>query len=169
MEDRQMTGEEFKELVRQLEAMPERVQLLVKGLAEDQCRWKPSDNEFSALENVCHLKDIEEEGYGVRIRKLLEEREPFLNDLDGARLAIERDYNHQDIVDALNRFTTARRGNVTVVKDLPLTELDRQGTFEGVGPVTLGRLLEMMHEHDSAHLEELTALANADFGLRNAD
>ncbi len=160
MEDRQMTGEEFTELVRQLEEMPERVQLLVEGLAEEQRRWKPSDDEFSALENVCHLKDIEEEGYGVRIRKLLKEREPFLNDLDGARLAIERDYNHQDIVDALNRFTTARSGNVRAVKDLPLTELDRQGMFEGVGPVTLGRLLAMMHEHDSAHLEELTALRN---------
>lgn len=158
VENHQMIDEEFQELVHSLEETPARVLALVSGMAEDAKRWKPTDEEFSATENVCHLRDLEQEGYALRIRKLMTESEPFLNDFDGARLAAERDYNNQSMKDALNVFARARLENVRAVKDLAPPELNRRGVFEGVGPVTLGQLLSMMREHDQSHIEELEAL-----------
>jgi hypothetical protein len=153
-----MTTEEFQALVHSLEEMPEKVWRLVAGLGQGEKVWKRRADEFSATENVCHLRDIEEEGYSIRIRRLLEETEPFLSDLDGARLACERDYNSQNMYEALDRFTRARSGNVAAVRSLPPDGLNRRGMFEGTGAVTLGRLLLMMREHDREHLKELESL-----------
>jgi hypothetical protein len=154
----ELTREEFQALVLSLEEMPRKIMRLVENLGEGEKLWKPRADEFSATENVCHLRDIEEEGYSVRIRRLMEETEPFLSDLDGQALASERDYNSQNMYEALDRFTRARSGNVAAVKELPPDGLNRRGMFEGTGAVTLGQLLLMMREHDEAHLKELESL-----------
>jgi hypothetical protein len=156
--EQQMSYEELQELLNALDETPRRVRALVSTLREDESRWKPSGEEFSATENVCHLRDIEEEGYAVRIRKILSETAPVLNDLDGARLAAERDYNNQSMLEALDRFARARSVNVNALRDVSPESLSRTGLFAGVGCVTLGRLLSMMREHDLAHLEELETL-----------
>jgi hypothetical protein len=158
VDDHKWTREEFQALVFSLEEMPRKVLRLVESLGEGEKVWKPRADEFSATENVCHLRDIEEEGYAVRIRRLLEESEPFLSDLDGARLARERDYNSQNMNEALDRFARARSGNVAALRSLPPDGLNRRGTFEGTGTVTLGQLLLMMREHDDAHIRELENL-----------
>lgn len=151
--------EGFQSLLHSLEEMPARVRALVEGLSEDEIVRKPSDEEFSATENVCHLRDIEEEGYSVRIRRLIDETEPHLADLDGARLAAERDYNRQNMTEALARLTRARSQNVEALRELSPDSLLRCGTFEGAGPITLGQLLFMMREHDADHIKELERLA----------
>jgi hypothetical protein len=153
-----MTGEEFQSLILSLEEMPDRVSRLVENLVEEATVWKLRAEEFSITENVLHLRDIEEEGYSVRIRRLIEEAEPFLNDLDGARLARERDYNSQNMHEALERLTRARYDNVAVLRSLSPEALNRRGKFEGAGTITLGQLLLMMKEHDAAHLKELEKL-----------
>lgn len=165
MNDQTMTREEFQALVLSLEEMPARVRQLVENMGEGEKVWKPQAVEFSATENVCHLRDIEEEGYSVRIRRLIEETEPFLADLDGARLARERDYNSQGMYEALERFTRARYGNVAALRSLSPEALTRRGMFEGAGALTLGQLLLMMSEHDAAHIKELENLRSHLWGI----
>lgn len=150
---------EFQSLLLSLEEMPARVGKLVEGLSEDERVRKPGAEEFSATENVCHLRDIEEEGYSVRIRRLIDETEPHLEDLDGARLARERDYQSQNMTEALRSFTRARSRNVAALRKLSPQDLLRRGTFAGAGRITLGQLLLMMREHDEGHVRELESLA----------
>jgi hypothetical protein len=158
MEDNQMTREEFRNLVRNLEETPRIIQQLIDDLKGGDRTWKPSEEEWSALEHVCHLKDIEREGYAVRIEKLLHETQPFLADIDGDRLAAERSYNSQDFETVLHAFTHARQENVRMIEDVTLDQLARSGMFENVGTVTLGRLLLMMREHDQGHLQDISRL-----------
>jgi hypothetical protein len=159
MEEDQMTLEEFQGLVRELGETPRSLQQLADGLGDNDSRWKPSDEEWSVLEHVCHLRDIEQEGYTVRIRKLRHESEPFLADLDGAQLAATRSYNSQDFETALRDFADARQQNVESIKEIPLESLSRSGMFENVGTVTLAKLLLMMREHDEGHLEDMRSLS----------
>ena len=121
-------------------------------------RRKPSAGEFSFVEHACHLRDIEREGYGERIGRLLRETRPLLADIDGGRLARERRYNEQDFGEGLSAFERARAENVSVLRALSAEELERAGTFEGAGPVTLGELVTMMCEHDRAHRGEIASL-----------
>src|ERR1041384_8581627 len=104
-----MTQTELRNLIASLAGTPTVVRQLIGELSTDEARWRPAANEFSALEQACHLRDIEREGYTVRLRRLLDEDEPVLADVNGAQLARVRDYQSQDLVAALEAFAQARR------------------------------------------------------------
>ena len=139
-------------------ATPLAVSLLIKGFSEEQLRHRNSPDEFSALEFLCHLRDIEVQGYSQRIRKIVEENQPSLPDIDGGRLAIERDHNHQDANEALEQLTRARASNIEILRGLSETQMNREGTLEGVGTVSLKKLVQMMLEHDEGHVSELQTI-----------
>ena len=161
-----MIRQEFRDLVGFLEETPEIVRRLAADLVASDLRLKPSDKGFSVLEHVCHLRDIEQEGYTVRIRRLLTESQPLLPDIDGDKLAAERNYNSQPFDPALRDFTHARIENIRTIRDLPLEQLNRSGVFEGVGTITLEKLLLMMREHDRDHRKLLNDLREQIFNQR---
>jgi hypothetical protein len=152
------TTPEFESLLAYLSETPAVVEQMVGSLTDEAGRWKPTATRFSALENVCHLLDIEHEGYAVRIERLLREDGPTLKDIDGARLALERDYNKQNMATALKAFRRVRESNVLLLCGLSAEQLERAGTLETVGPITLGELLRMMRAHDEAHRREINEL-----------
>jgi hypothetical protein len=156
-----MNQSEFADLTKFLVETPAVINQLTADLSESAARWKPSDDEFSAVEHLCHLRDIEREGYAARITKILQEEQPFLPDLGGSRLAQERDYNRQELRAAFDAFNQSRQENVSLIKALSPAQLNRSGEFENVGPITLEKLLLMMREHDEAHLQELKALVTS--------
>ena len=143
-----------------LRRTPDEVAALVGGLSRQTLIARNSPDEFSALESVCHLRDIEVEGYTPRINRILNETHPVLPDIDGALLAIERDYNSQSLTEALDTFAKARQENIATLVDLNRDQFDREGVMEGVGDVTLGKLLLMMRDHDDGHLDDLRVIHN---------
>lgn len=147
--------DDLKELLTTLSNTPNEVASLVKDVPLQSLIVRPSPHEFSLLENVCHLRDIEIEGYTVRIRRILNEDEPQLADVDGARLAIERDYNRENLNEALAAFTAARQQNLSILNETE-GQFERTGVMEGLGKITLRKLLEMMTEHDGGHLDEIS-------------
>jgi hypothetical protein len=123
-----------------------------------QLTTKPNGDQFSVVENICHLRDIEIEGYAIRISRILNESLPTLPDIDGGRLALERDYNQQSVASALNDFRRARLENVALLKEVNQQEFGREGVLEGVGRISLEQLLHLMCEHDEGHVAELRTL-----------
>ena len=152
-----MTREELDELIESLEQTPVEVALLLDQISPDEQRIKNAD-EFSALENICHLRDIEVEGYTKRILRILKEEMPSLDDIDGGRLALERDYNNQDTSKVLEAFTTARKRNIEQLRRVIPEQVVREGNLEGVGLISLAKLVEMMLEHDQGHAVELSVI-----------
>ena len=140
---------------------PEIIARQIAPLSGEELRRRNPEGDFSALENVCHLRDLEVEGYAVRINRILNEQEPFLPDFDGGRIAAERGYNRQDIQKALEAFALARKQNVQRLRDLAAEGLTREGILEGVGRVSLKGLVLMMREHDESHLLTLVSPAIA--------
>lgn len=141
-----------------LAGMPAALEQRLQGLTDAQLRFKPGAESFSVLESVCHLRDIEVEGYARRLGLLLREEDPVLPDLDGSALARERGYNEQPLQPALEAFLSMRRRCLAILADVTPKELARRGHFENVGEVTLGRLLELWVEHDQGHMRELDEL-----------
>jgi DinB superfamily len=153
-----MTEQEFQDVVSFLEETPRHIRQFAAEMSEQDLRWKPSNDEFSVVEQVCHLCDLEREGYSARIRKMLTENQPKLPDFDGSRIARERDYNQQDFESAFQEFASEREENVRVMKTLSPDQLNRSGVLEGVGTITLERLFQLMREHDQSHRKELKEL-----------
>ena len=154
-----MDREEFRSLVEDLRRTPARLRELMAGLPPEKEAHKPAPDAFSARENVHHLRDIEAEGYGVRLLRMLGEPDPFLNDIDGEALARERNYNGRPSESALEEFARLRAANVERLQRLAPEDLDRKGSWEKIGPVTLGKVLEMWRDHDRGHLDEIAWLA----------
>ena len=142
-------------MIDKLSSTPQRVRALLEGICESELSRKPAPDVFSLRENVMHLRDIDVDGYEKRVARTLDETNPFLPDVDGARLARERDYNNQPLAPALEAFAASRARSIARLRD---ADLERTAEFEGVGPVTLRRLLELWIEHDAGHIADIEAL-----------
>jgi uncharacterized damage-inducible protein DinB len=140
-----------------LAAMPDFVTAAVDGATPARLRERPAAGEFSLAEHACHLRDLEREGYVVRVRRMLAERVPALVPFDGAAVARARDYLAQDARLAAREFAAARRELTGLLAPLTEEDLRREGTFDGK-PVRLAELLDMMLEHDRGHRAEIEAL-----------
>jgi transcriptional regulator with XRE-family HTH domain len=150
-------GEDFSTKVATLGAMPSKVQDIVARLPREGWRRRPSNGGFSLLEHVCHLRDIDGDGYRVRVERMLQEERPSLVDLDGDALARERDYQSQDLTEALSAFTATRREIAARLAKLTPEERRRAGLMAGQ-EITLEELAGIMRTHDSEHLDQLNEL-----------
>ena len=130
-------GTDFLALLAFLDETPNQLANSTAGLSSAELRFQNSPDEFSVLENICHLRDLELRGYTPRIRRILAEPDPALADFDGARVAAEGSYNNEQPGFALQTFQTARRENVEVLRTLSKGQLNREGTLAGVGTITL--------------------------------
>src|SRR5258707_622741 len=115
-----------------LEQTPNRVRALVEGRSEEDLSFKPSPNEFSLRENVLHLRDIDVEGYEVRILRILSERSASFPDIDGALLARERNYTAQRVPPAREAFPAPRPRSIERPRPPPPSDFQRIGKLEGV-------------------------------------
>src|SRR5262249_23630524 len=138
-----------------------RLGALTAGLDEPTLAHKPSAETFSIRENVHHLRDIEVEGFSLRLRRLLSEERPRLEGIDGDRLALERRYNERPHAQALEEFARARRESVALLERLAPREWHRAGELATVGPVSIERLVEMCTDHDRDHLGQVEAIARS--------
>ena len=157
MPDNTAASQEYKELIRSLEDTPRKIKQLVGDLGESKVRERSGENTWSVVEHVCHLRDIEKEGYAVRITKLLTEDQPLLEDIDGDKLAVERVYINQDFKAALDGFINVRRANIEEIRDLSADQLSRSGMFDD-SPLSLLDLLKKMRQHDHEHIDQMVQL-----------
>ena len=145
-------------VIDRLAAMPQTVRELVTRRSAEDLSRKPESGDFSLRENVLHLRDIDLEGFEQRVLRILAEENPFLPDVDGAKLAAERDYNAQPLAPALEAFAASRARSIARLRAASEGDFERTGEMEGVGRVTLRELLQRWLEHDAGHIKEMEAL-----------
>jgi hypothetical protein len=114
----------------------------------------PSEN-FTAIAQICHVRDIEIDGYQVRIQRTLSEASPVLESLDGYVLEKERDYAAADAQEVLMAFRAARIKTMVMLSGVTPQQLDRTAEFEGYGALTLRSLVHYLCSHDQQHLAGL--------------
>ncbi len=141
------------------------------ALSEDDARLRDGDV-FSPVEQVWHLADLEREGFGVRIERLLNEDNALLPDFDGAQAAGRRKYREKSLREGMRAFARARQDNIDALARVTTSEWARRGLQQGVGPVSLGDIPIMMLEHDAGHRAEIIAWCahvaprSADLGMK---
>jgi len=114
----------------------------------------PSER-FTAIEQICHVRDVEIDGYHVRFQRCLSEATPFLPDLGSEALAMSRDYAKADATQVFAAFREARAKTLDLIANMTETQLARTAFFEDYGPVTLRSLVHFLCSHDQQHLAGL--------------
>ncbi|HYR88415.1 MAG TPA: DinB family protein [Terriglobia bacterium] len=148
-------------LVSGLSAMPDFLTASFHSLSEEEAKKTGPNDTFSPVQQCWHLADLEREGFGVRIRRILWEQDPELPDFDGARQAVERDYNTKSLAAGIQAFNQARADNLEVLRSVTLEQWNRTGRQEGVGKVSLCDIPLMMAEHDAGHRREIEDIARS--------
>jgi hypothetical protein len=162
-----MSSDAFAASLRALSATPGRLEAASKSVPAKLWTTPDENGGFSFVEHACHLRDIDAEGFLVRIGRILSEAKPALPDIDGARLAAERDYLAQDFQTALHGFARARAEIVRRLEALKPAERLRVGVLEGVGEISIDALVAKILEHDDEHRHDFEALCGqlSDRGL----
>jgi DinB superfamily len=153
-----MKRREFEALLVTLESTAAVLSRAAAALSPAEARRRPAAGGFSLVENVWHLADLEREGYGLRIRRILSESNPALLNFEGDRMARERSYQERDIDRGIVLFARARAQNLETLRKLSRADWKRSGSQEGVGCVSLDDIPRMMAEHDRSHGTEIASL-----------
>jgi DinB superfamily len=143
-----------------LASFPEKLRNLFGCFPRELAIWTPSSwdgipsEKLNAVEQVCHIRDIEIEGYRIRFDRARLEVRPVLPDMPGETMARERDYSAQDPVAALSDFAIARAITVNTIRTFSDGDLKRIAIFEG-RTITLAGLVHFLCSHDYQHLSGL--------------
>jgi hypothetical protein len=144
-----------------LSAFPDQLERLYACVPDTHANWRPASWEgipsetFTAVEQICHIRDIEIEGYHVRLRRLLAEDNPSLVSIDSYQVAKERRYPDAATAEIFGAFRRARTDTVRLLEALDDSQWSRRGVFEGYGPVTVKGLVHFLCSHDQQHLAGL--------------
>lgn len=145
-----------------LAATPDGLRRLTSYLDAAQWRWKPSDDSWSCLEVVAHLRDIELELYGVWARRgPTEDRPVFAARYDAAGLARERRYNELDPAVVLDAFRAAREETVASLRRAPGAAWDRPWVDRDGAEWPLRVLLRRFGNHDAIHFGQMAKVKRA--------
>ena len=141
-----------RDLLRQ---SPVWLEVMTAGLDDAKWRKRPAENQWSALEVVCHLIDIETDIYGMRVRRLASGAQTDFTggpSFNAERWATERRYNEADPAERLAVFQSERGKTLAALGgDVDLSRRWRNGTNEG----DLRGLLARFANHDAIHIGQL--------------
>ena len=144
-----------------LESFPRALEQHYAAFPAEYAHWAPPtwdgvpSEPFTAIEQICHVRDIEIEGYQVRFRRTLEEPTPFLASIDSEAVARQREYGREDARAVFAQIHAARAATVAMLRAVPNAAFDRRAVFEGYGPVSLRGLVHYLCSHDQQHLSGL--------------
>ena len=120
--------------------------------------WAPASWEgipsepFTPIEQICHVRDIEVDGYHVRFQRTLNESTPILASIDSEILAKKRSYATSSASEVFTTFRAARTKTIELISGLSAEQLARTAVFEGYGPLSLRSLVHYLCSHDQQHL-----------------
>lgn len=147
--------------IKALRAFPQQLEEHYAAIPAGFKNWAPASWEgvpsepLTALEQVCHVRDIEIDGYHVRLRRTRDEPHPTLASIDTHALALERSYASSDAQAALAEFHEARGKTLDLVSRLTPEQFNRTAEFDGYGTLTLRSLVHYLCSHDQQHLAGL--------------
>jgi FMN phosphatase YigB (HAD superfamily) len=130
---------------------------MVEDLPSELMISRPKETEWSPLEIICHLRDVDIEVNRPRLELILTSEEAHLPAFDTDRWAEERKYQQQDGRAALSDFVEARLELIQSLSEILAEDWERKARHTLFGPTTLGELIGFAAEHDLLHLAQMRA------------
>ncbi len=124
---------------------------------EDATTYRDGGDGWTTLEVLCHLRDFDGYFYG-RAVMMLEQDTPQLPAYDHELIAIENDYNAQDLQQVLQALKMSRERFIMFFKDLPEPAWERNGVHPERESFTMTDAAMQVATHDITHIEQITKI-----------
>ena len=144
------------ELAGRVEAAGRAIAAELEGMPDELASWHPAEGEWCIKEVLGHLLLTERLGFSGRVTEILSAADPTLHATPPAEPACGR-----DLPAMLAELREQRSRSVAQVASLTAADLERAGTHERVGRLTVGDILHEWVYHDRAHLEQILAVVRA--------
>ena len=141
---------------RSLVRTPVILQGLLRDVDNEQARSATDGPDgWSVLQIVCHLRDFEGFFRG-RAELALTQANPKLPAYDHEHIAIERDYQSQDLQNALATFIEERKRFLRLMQSLDDAQWARMGLHPELGWISVLDMAMQVTLHDIDHTEQIT-------------
>jgi len=145
------------EIIEALRLLPERVTEEVKGLSEEELRFRPGEGLWSLKEVIGHLRDFAEIDHD-RLCRMIKLERPILPGFDQEILVRERNCQEADLRAVLDELACFRRKTVQVLTELVDANWARTGRHQERGTFSIRQHVEHLVRHEAMHLEHIRAL-----------
>ncbi|HEX6774252.1 MAG TPA: DinB family protein [Methylomirabilota bacterium] len=127
---------------------------VVKNASDAQLTKRPDPTNWSAKEVICHVRDIEE-SFMMRFLSIMAMDDPKFLPVEPDRWAVERQYQRNDVPEALAALKTRREETLRFLRGLKPEQWERGGIHATRGRMTIKDFVELMAWHDDNHLDQL--------------
>jgi uncharacterized damage-inducible protein DinB len=127
---------------------------VVKNVSDAQLTKRPDPTNWSAKEVICHVRDTEE-SFMMRFLSIMAMDNPKFLPVEPDRWAVERQYQRNDVPEALAALKTRREETLRFFRGLKPEQWERGGIHATRGRMTLKDFVELMAWHDDNHLDQL--------------
>lgn len=115
------------------------------------------DKGWSILEVLCHLRDYDQI-FRTRAQRIRNEEYPSLPYSDHEKLAIEGNYNAQDLNAVKAAFSASRQQTIRFFSGLSSDQWARAGVHPERGHFTMLDAALQVGMHDTVHIEQITRI-----------
>jgi hypothetical protein len=143
-------------MINELRDAPEAYAMLFAPESEETLHHRPAEGEWSAVEIVCHLADLDAFNRTQRFNAILMEENPELPNYEPDARVAEANYQALSATDALEFMKRERDLITALLEGLRPHELARTGVHPRFGERTLFQMADMRN-HDRTHLDQVTA------------
>lgn len=140
-----------KKLIEEYVACSALLRNAVAGLSPEELTARPGPGDWSIHELVIHLTDSDCIAID-RMKRMLTEDNPPLLYANETAYVLRLASHEQSLEDALTLFEVGRRQFARVLRALPDEALDRRGTHNRRGVLTVGGEVQDYIEHVNHHL-----------------
>jgi FMN phosphatase YigB (HAD superfamily) len=141
-----------------LQATPAAVHRLTRQIPLSAWGEQAGPGNWSLVEILSHLRDVEREVHFSRLETVLTEENPFLPSIDSDSWAADRGYSSEDPIRAAKGFIKARTTTISRLRTMPPASWDRPSRHAIFGPTRLVELMNFAASHDRLHLGQMKHL-----------
>jgi hypothetical protein len=136
----------------------EAIAALARGVTSEQACWKPSAEEWSILEVICHLYDEEREDFRQRLDLTLQHANTDWPPIHPHAWVTERAYNQRELDPMLADFLEERHRSLEWLGSLSQPDWSAFHEHPLVGRMTADVMLGAWIAHDHLHIRQLNHL-----------
>lgn len=121
---------------------------------EEAVRKTDGPGGWNVISILCHLRDYDQIFY-ERVLMMLEQDNPQLPAYNHEALAVERDYNNQNLDAVFRDFVAKRRRFINLFSSLQPDQWQRPGIHPEYGPTNVLERARQVVFHDINHTEQI--------------
>ncbi len=126
-----------------------------EGLSAEYYSTRPAPHEWSLVEIISHLADVDGEVNIPRLMLIQNQNNPFIEAALTDQWAEERNYIKNDPIESINKFIKNRKTLIEIIIDLKDDQWSKTINHAIFGPTKVSELLKFTTQHDRIHLSQL--------------